>query len=232
MTPRQTFDRQLDNLRDDLLLLGSMTESAIIASVDALKRRDLEASKQIMADDLKINRKRFDIEEQCIQLIVTQQPMAGDLRTIISVLHISVDLERMADHAAGISRINLLIGQEPLIKPLIDVPRMAEKATEMLRRSLGALIEQDVEEARRVSEEDDFVDALYDQVYRELVSHMIEDPRKTTQANYLLWVAHNLERVADRATNICERVIFLSTGKMKELNVSAPTSTHVSTSFE
>ena len=232
MTPRQTFDRQLDNLRDDLLLLGSMTESAIIASVDALKRRDLEASKQIMADDLKINRKRFDIEEQCIQLIVTQQPMAGDLRTIVSVLHISVDLERMADHAAGISRINLLIGQEPLIKPLIDVPRMAEKATEMLHRSLRALIEQDVEEARRVSEEDDFVDALYDQVYRELVSHMIEDPRKTTQANYLLWVAHNLERIADRATNICERVIFLSTGKMKELNVSAPTSTHVSTSFE
>ena len=158
--------------------------------------------------------------------------MASDLRAIIAVLHISVDLERMADHAAAISRITVLIGHEPLIKPLIDVPRMAEKSTDMLRRSLRALVEQDVEEAQRVSEEDDFVDALYDQVYRELVSHMIEDPRKTTQANYLLWVAHSLERVADRVTNICERVIFLSTGKMEELNVSDPVTVEVSSTFE
>jgi len=232
MAPRQSFDRALDNLRDDLLLLGSMTEEAILASVDALKNRDLEAARRIMAEDLNINRKRFQIEEQCIQLIVTQQPMASDLRTIVAVLHISVDLERMADHAASISRINVLIGEQPLLKPLIDVPRMAEKATEMLRRSLHALVEQDVEEAQRVSAEDDIVDALYDQIYRELVSYMIEDPGTTTQANYLLWVAHDLERIADRATNICERVVFLATGKMTELNVSGPASTDISSAFE
>ena len=228
MSPRETFDRALGRLRDDLLLLGSMTDQAIMRSIDALKKRDFEAAQQIVADDLKINRKRFDIEEQCIQLIVTQQPMATDLRIIIAVLHISVDLERMADHAEGIARINIMMGDEPLLKPLIDIPRMAEQATDMLRRSLQAFVEQDVEEARRISAEDDLVDALYNQIYRELVTYMLEDPRTTTRANYLLWVAHNLERIADRVTNICERVIFLSTGEMEELNVSKPESRHIS----
>jgi len=222
MSPRETFDRALGRLRDDLLLLGSMTEKAIMRSIEALKKRDMEAARQIIADDLKINDKRFDIEEQCIQLIVTQQPMASDLRAIIAVLHISVDLERMADHAEGIARINILMGDKPPLKPLIDLPRMAEKATDMLHRSLIAFVERDVEEARRISDEDDIVDSLYNQIYRELVTYMLEDPRTTTRANYLLWVAHNLERVADRVTNICERVIFLSTGKMQELNVSKP----------
>lgn len=220
MSPRETFDRALGRLRDDLLMLGSMTEKAILRSIESLKMRDLEAAREIIADDIKINNKRFDIEEQCIQLIVTQQPVASDLRAIIAVLHISVDLERMADHAEGIARINILMGDEPLLKPLIDLPRMAEKATDMLHRSLIAFVEQDVEEARRISDEDDVVDSLYNQIYRELVSYMLEDPRTTTRANYLLWVAHNLERVADRVTNICERVIFLSTGKMQELNVT------------
>jgi len=232
MSPRETFDRALSRLRDDLLLLGSMTEKAIMRSIESLKRRDLEAAREIIADDLKINNKRFDIEEQCIQLIVTQQPMASDLRTIIAVLHISVDLERMGDHAEGIARINILIGSEPLLKPLIDLPRMAEKATDMLHRSLIAFVEQDVEEARRISDEDDEVDDLYNQVYRELVTYMIEDPRNITRANYLLWVAHNLERIADRVTNICERVIFLSTGKMKELNVSKPHDYNISRGLE
>ena len=222
MSPRETFDRALGRLSDDLLLLGTMTEKAILRSVDALKKRDLDAARKIIADDLKINNKRFDIEEQCIQLIVTQQPMASDLRAIIAVLHISVDLERMADYAEGIGSIIILMGDEPLLKPLIDIPRMAEKATDMLRRSLVAFVEQDIEEAKRISDEDDIVDALYNQVYRELVTYMIEDPRNITRANYLLWVSHNLERVADRVTNICERVIFMSTGKMKELNVSKP----------
>ena len=222
MSPRETFDRALGRLRDDLLMLGSMTEKAILRSIESLKMRDLEAAREIIADDIKINNKRFDIEEQCIQLIVTQQPMASDLRAIIAVLHISVDLERMADYAEGIGSIIILMGDEPLLKPLIDIPRMADKATDMLRRSLVAFVEQDVEEARRISDEDDEVDDLYNQVYRELVTYMIEDPRNITRANYLLLVSHNLERVADRVTNICERVIFMSTGKMKELNVSKP----------
>jgi len=217
---RQTFDRELHRLQDEVLVLGSMVEKAIIRSVEALKNRDLEAAKQIVADDLKINCKRFDIEEECIQLVATQQPMAGDLRIIVSVLHIIVDLERMADHAEGIAKITLMMGGEPPLKPLIDIPRMADKAVDMLRRSLEAFINRDAEEARRICEEDDLVDGLYDQVYRELLTYMLQDPRNITRATYLLWVAHNLERIADRATNICERAVFLSTGKMEELNIS------------
>jgi len=217
---RQTFDRELHRLQDEVLVLGSMVEKAIIRSVEALKNRDLGAARQIVADDLKINRKRFDIEEECIQLVATQQPMAGDLRIIVSVLHIIVDLERMADHAEGIAKITLMMGGEPPLKPLIDIPRMADKAVDMLRRSLEAFINRDAEEARRICEEDDLVDGLYDQVYRELLTYMLQDPRNITRATYLLWVAHNLERIADRATNICERAVFLSTGKMEELNIS------------
>jgi len=218
--PRETFDRELQRLRDEMLILGSMTEKAIIRSIEVLKRRDQEAARQLIADDLKINRKRFEIEEECIQLVATQQPMAGDLRTIVAVLHIIVDLERMADHAEGIARITLMMGNEPLLKPLIDVPRMAEKGVSMLRRSLEAFVNRDAEAARRICDEDDEVDGLYDQVYRELLTYMIADPTTINRATSLLWVAHNLERIADRVTNICERVVYMVTGRMEEMNVS------------
>lgn len=220
MKPRETFDNELVKLRDDVLILGSMTEKAILCSIEALKRRDQEAARQIIADDLEINRQRFEIEEECIQLVATQQPMAGDLRTIVAVLHIIVDLERMADHAEGIARITLMIGSEPLLKPLIDVPRMAEKGVSMLRRSLEAFVNWDAETARRICNEDDEVDGLYDQVYRELLTYMIADPTTINRATNLLWVAHNLERIADRVTNICERVVYMVTGRMEEMNVS------------
>ncbi|MCK4452089.1 MAG: phosphate signaling complex protein PhoU [Anaerolineae bacterium] len=220
MKPRETFDSELIRLRDEMLILGSMTEKAIIRSIEVLKRKDQEAARQIIADDLKINRKRFEIEEECIQLVATQQPMAGDLRTIVAVLHIIVDLERMADHAEGIARITLMIGNEPLLKPLIDVPRMAEKGVSMLRRSLEAFVNRDAEAARRICDEDDEVDGLYDQVYRELLTYMIADPTTINRATQLLWVAHNLERIADRVTNICERVVYMVTGRMEEMNVS------------
>jgi phosphate transport system protein len=218
--PRETFDNELIRLRDDVLILGSMTEKAILCSIEALKRRDQEAARQIIADDLKINRKRFEIEEECIQLVATQQPMAGDLRTIVAVLHIIIDLERMADHAEGIARITLMMGDQPLLKPLIDVPRMADKGVEMLRRSLEAFVNRGAEAARRICDEDDEVDALYDQVYRELLTYMIADPTTINRATHLLWVAHNLERIADRVTNICERVVYMVTGRMEEMNVS------------
>ena len=220
MKPRETFNSELIKLRDDVLILGSMTEKAILYSIEALKRRDQEAARQIIADDLKINRQRFEIEEKCIQLVATQQPMAGDLRTIVAVLHIIVDLERMADHAEGIARITLMMGDEPLLKPLIDVPRMAEKGVSMLRRSLEAFVNRDAETARRICDEDDEVDGLYDQVYRELLTYMIADPTTINRATQLLWVAHNLERIADRVTNICERVVYMVTGRMEEMNVS------------
>ena len=218
--PRESFERHLHQLQDEVLILGSMVEKAIDRSMEALKKRDLELAKQVVADDLKINRKRFDIEERCIELIGTQQPMASDLRIIVAVLNIIVDLERMADHAEGIANITLMIGDEPPLKPLVDLPRMAEKTTEMLRRSLDAFISRDAEAARQIPAEDDEVDNLYNQVFRELLIFMMEDPRTVTRATRLIWVAHNLERTADRVTNICERVVFTVTGKMEEIGVS------------
>lgn len=218
--PRESFERHLHQLQDEVLILGSMVEKAIDRSMEALRKRDLELAKQVVADDLIINRKRFDIEERCIELIGTQQPMASDLRIIVAVLNIIVDLERMADHAEGIANITLMIGDEPPLKPLVDLPRMAKKTTEMLRRSLDAFISRDAEAARQIPAEDDEVDNLYNQVFRELLIFMMEDPRTVTRATRLIWVAHNLERTADRVTNICERVVFTVTGKMEEIGVS------------
>lgn len=218
--PREGFDRDLRFLIDELLMLGSMVEKAVARSVDALKRRDLETCREVVSEDDYIDQRRFEIEERCINLIATQQPMAVDLRTIIAVMHIAVDLERMGDHAEGIGKIGLAMGDEPPLKPLIDIPRMAEKANEMLHNSLDSLVNRDVIGATRVCNDDDQVDALYDQVYRELLTFMLDDPKTIKRATYLLWVAHNLERVADRATNIGERVIYMVTGKLPEVDIS------------
>ena len=220
MRVRAGLDRQLRMLQDEVLMMGGMVEKSIARALDALTRRDLEASEQVIREDDLIDSKRFEIEEQCIDLIATQQPMARDLRILVTILHISVELERMGDYAEGIARINLLMANEPTLKPLIDIPRMAEKATGMLHRSLEALVNRDTVTALQVCNEDDEVDALYDQVYRELLLFMIQDPTTIQRATYLLWVSHDLERIADRATNIAERVVYLVTGKMEEINVS------------
>ena len=217
---RADFDRSLQALQDDLLTLGNMVVKAISKSLDALKKRDLEASRQVVEEDDVIDEKRFQLEEQCLDLIATQQPIAIDLRTLVAVLHISVELERMGDYAEGIAKISLMMGDEPPLKPLIDIPRMGEKASDMLKRSLEALVNRDTDAALQVCNDDDEVDALYDQVYRELLTYMIQDPQSIQRATYLLWVSHDLERIADRATNIAERVIFLVTGKLVEINVS------------
>src|SRR3972149_3486023 len=217
---RVDFDRHLRALQDDLLVLGSMVEKAIAKALDALKRRDLQASRHGVQEDDAIDQQRFQLEEKCIELIATQQPMARDLRILITILHIAVELERMGDYAEGIGKISLMMGDEPPLKPLIDIPRMAEKATDMLRRSLGALISRDTAAASQVCKDDDEGDALYDQVYRELLTYMLQDPKTIQRATHLLWVAHDLERTADRATNIAELVIYLGTGKMTEITVS------------
>jgi phosphate transport system protein len=206
----------LGQLQQEVVSLAEIVDKAIIRAVDALKRRDLEELQQVIHEDDYIDQKRYEIEERCIDLIATQQPMARDLRTIIALLHITVELERMGDYAEGISKISLMMGEEPPLKPLIDIPRMADKATQMLRDSLDSLVSRDVVKANQVWQDDDEVDALYDQVYRELLVFMIQDPRTIKKATYLLWTAHDLERIADRATNIAERVIFLVTGKMVE----------------
>jgi phosphate transport system protein len=220
VTPRSQFHAQLERLQEDLLVLASMVDKAVGRSVESLKKRDREASTQVIHDDELINRKRFEIEERALLLIATQQPMARDLRVIASVIHIVTDLERMGDHAEGIAKINLLHGDQPLLKPLIDIPRMAEKCRDMLRRAMDAFVAHDAEAARAIAAEDDEVDALYDRVYHDLVMFMVSDPKTIERATWLLWAAHNLERIADRVTNICERVVFLVTGRMEEMNVS------------
>lgn len=214
------FEKQLQQLQDDMLELASMVDKAIDGAVETLKRRDRREAEQIIAADLQINRKRFEIEERCLNLMATQQPMARDLRLVVAVLLIISELERMGDHAEGIAKITLLLADEPLPKPLIDIPRMADKARQMLSGSLDAFIARDAELAKKVADDDDEVDALYDRVYHDLVTLMIADTQNITRATYLLWAAHNLERIADRATNICERVVFAVTGRMEEINVS------------
>jgi phosphate transport system protein len=218
--PRQDFERHLQTLQEELLVLGSMVEKAISYSTDALKNRDLVLAQQVIDDDLNINKKRYDIEEMCIELIATQQPLARDLRIIVAVLNMIVDLERIGDHAAGNAKIAVMIGDEPPLKPYIDVPRMAEKTNEMLRSALDAFVRRDAKAAQQVIAEDDVVDNLYDQVFRELLTYMAEDPKTIARATRLIWVAHNLERSADRVTNICERVVFVVTGKIEEIGTS------------
>ena len=214
---RKTFETEIQQVKDNVLILGSMVEQAVLNSVDALKKRDIKAAEKIFAEDKEINKKRFEIENQLMVLIATQQPMARDLRVLASTLEIISELERMGDYAKGISNINLRMGDAPLLKPLIDVPRMANKGVDMLHRALTAFVNEDVEVAKNLPVEDDEVDALYNQVYRELMTFVIADPKTIERANWLLWVAHNLERFADRVTNICERTVFIVTGEMSEI---------------
>ncbi len=211
---RADFDRNLKLLQDDLIELGNLVSQAITQAMDALKNRDLAASQRVVAEDDVIDQKRFELEDQCIDLIATQQPIAIDLRTLMAVLHISVELERVGDYAEGIAKVTLMMGDEPASKPLFDLPLLADKASDMLGRSLDALILRDAGAAEQVCEDDDQVDNLYKKVYRDLLTDMTRDPKSIRRATYLLWVAHDLERIADRATNIAERVIFLVTGKL------------------
>ena len=215
---RQVFQEQIRELLEDLLEMGQMVADSIDLAIQALARQDDELAQQVIDSDDEINACQHDIDEKCLVLIATQQPMAGDLRAILSVSNIAAELERIGDYTEGIARLALKLSGRPLLKPLIDIPRMAEEGRRMLMTSLEAFARQDVETAREIGTADDVVDALYDQVYRELLVFMMEDPRTITQATYLLWVAHNLERIADRTTNIAERVIFFDSGRIVDLN--------------
>ncbi len=215
---RKSFHRELQDLQDEVLNLAGVVEKAIVDSVQTLQERDVEASRSLIAEDLVINEKRYEIEAGALTLIATQQPMAGDLRTIFTVLEIATELERMADYAKGIAKINLLIGDEPLLEPFAQIPRMAEKAREMLHRALEAFERRDAALARRVCAKDDEMDALHNRIYLELLTVTTTDRATVDQATQLLWVVHNLERVADRAVNICERVVFTVSGELVELD--------------
>lgn len=217
---RVLYERELAEIEEDMLVMAGMVDRAIARSIEALKNRDLPLAHQIILDDVEVNRKRYETEEKCLELLALQQPLATDLRTIVAVLHVIVDLERMGDHAEGIAKVVIMLADQPPLKPYIDIPRMAEIAVDMLEQSLVAFRTRDVALARQISVRDDLVDALYDQVYKELLVYMINDPKTIDRATHLTWVAHNLERIADRVTNICERVVYMVQGKIEELNVS------------
>ena len=218
---RERFDRQLQLLLDQVLVLGSMVNQAVLDSLAALKRRDLVTASRIYEQDQKINEKRYAIEGECITLIATQQPMARDVRFLAAILEIITELERIGDYAKGISKINLLLSEET-IDPLIlnDLNQMAELGLNMLQRSLDAFVEGDEKAAREISIEDSKVDELYNQVYRKLMQQMTGDVTSVDRANHMMWAAHNLERMADRVTNICERIVYVATGQMRELDTN------------
>ena len=218
--PREGFHKRIKELEQDLMELGEMVITAIDRSVEALKNLDAREARRVIDGDAQVNKKRWALEDKCVDLIATQQPVASDLREIIAVLSIVRDLERIGDYAEGIGKIVLLHGDQPLVRPLVYLPEMAEKAVSMLRRSLEAFVKRDAQLARDICAEDDEVDKLYDQGYHDLLSRMIDNPSVITRATYLIWAAHNVERIADRATNISESVVYLVTGTPGEMNVS------------
>ena len=210
--PRGDFERKLNQVQDEVVELASMVEKAIFKSIDALKSRDIELSKQVVEEDDEIDNKQQALEDLCVDLIALEAPMAVDLRVIISAMMVANELERMGDYAEGIAKLSIAMGDLPPLKPLIDIPRMAEKSVSMLRRSIESYVGRDIEGARQVYRDDDEVDEIYEQVYRELLTYMMADPSTIQRATYLLWVSHDLERVADRTTNIAERVMYVVTG--------------------
>lgn len=214
LTTRSLLDRDIQMIRDDILRLGSLVEEQTERAVKALRDRNLDLARQVSSVDERVNELRYKIEDECLTTIARHQPAAGDLRLIVASMHMAVEMERMADHAVGIANIVVHMGSEPLLKPLIDIPRMQVAACAMLHRALDAYVRSDIILARDVIQQDEEVDALYNQVLRELLTYMIQDPKTTTRATYLLWVAHNLERTADRVTNLCERILFAVTGKL------------------
>jgi phosphate transport system protein len=219
---RDEFERHLKSLTDDVLQLSSRVDLAIASAIEALKSGNQDLAQQVIAEDAKINELRFEVEELCFRLILTQQPVARDLRKIVTATNIALELERMGDHAKGMAVIVQRMGGEPPIKPLIDIPRMADIARTMLRESLDAFTTNNVEQARQIAQRDDEVDQAYTDIFHELVELISKDTSLTTRAMFLLFAAHNLERIADRVTNICERVVFLGTGQFSEFPAGAP----------
>ena len=217
---REIFEEHIKGLTQDVVNMSEMVVTATSRSIKALGDQNIEQANQIIKDDLLINNKRWQIEERCINLIALQQPVATDLREIIAVLNIITELERMGDYAEGIARIAIMLGGEPLIKSLTFTPKMAEKVISMLKRSMQAFVNRDDKTASAICKEDDEVDKLYDEAYHDLLMRMIKDPGIISKATPLVWAAHNLERSADRITNICERIIFLVTGEMPQVKVS------------
>ena len=216
---RESYERELQQLKDDVVRMGEQAGEAIHRSVEALRGRDIVAAERIIAEDDAIDALHMNLEERCMRLLATQQPMARDLRMIAAVFAITIDLERMADHAEGISRAVKRLGEEPPVKPLIDIPKMDAILQEMIRETLDAFRGQDVERAREAAKKDDVVDELRNRVLHDLLDLMIKNPGIVPRALELLIVARHLERAADHLTNVCERIVYMVTGELRELNV-------------
>jgi phosphate transport system protein len=217
-TSRSAFHHQLQELRDDVVTMASMVDKAIARAVDALRTQDVQLAQTVVEGDRAINDLRWQGEDRALTLIATQGPMAADLRTVAASMQIFTDLERMGDHAAGIAKIVIYTANEPLLKPLVDIPQMAQIARSMLNSAITALLQRNVELAREISASDEQIDRLYDAVIRELLTFMRADPDTITRATHLLWAAHDIERIGDRVTNVCERVIFLVSGQFEEID--------------
>jgi phosphate transport system protein len=215
---RDVFDRELLTIREQVVAMSGLVRRALSDSIRVLKSRNLAAASELVEADEEINRMRYDIEEGCLTMIATQQPVAGDLRSIFSILEIATELERLGDYAKGIARISITIGEKPLIKPLVDLPIMAQKACAMLEEAMGAFVSGSVELAEQVASRDMEIDQFNSQIQRELLTFIMEDPRNIAGALQLTWVAHNLERTGDRIVNICERIIFTVTGEQRDLD--------------
>jgi phosphate transport system protein len=220
MVARQEFTRSLEELRDQVVQLSSMVDKAIARSTDALKNQDVTLAQQVIDADHDINDLRWGLEAEALAVIAMQAPMAGDLRLLAAGLHIISELERMGDHAAGNAKIVLLTADEPPLKPLVDIPRMAAVARSMLTSAIDAFIKADVDLARKTMQTDNEIDELYNQVYRELLTYMMQDPHTINRATHLLWAAHNLERIGDRTENICEFVVYAVTGDIEQAYIS------------
>lgn len=218
--PRETLERQIKHVQDEILLLGSMVEQAMLSSVDALKQRDIKIARSIYQHDQLINEKRFAIENAILIVLATQQPMAHDLRTLAAMLEIITELERMGDYAKGIAKVVIKLENAQIPVPIRDINRMCEIAVSMLHRALSAFITENTKQAMIIPTEDNEVDELYNKIYREVVTHMIAHPETIDHTNLLIWVAHNLERMADRVSNICERTVFIATGELMEIDSS------------
>jgi phosphate transport system protein len=217
---RETLTRQIQIVQDEILLLGSMVEQATLRSVRTLKNRDVIEARQVYDDDHKINEKRFAIENAILILIATQQPMARDLRLLAAMMEVITELERMGDYAKGIAKITMRLQDTPVSIPIRDIEKMAELAVDMLHRSLSAFMAENPNQAYKISTDDDKVDAIYNQAYKTIVSDMIANPSLIDHSNLLMWVVHNLERLADRVTNICERTVFIATGELAEMDTT------------
>ncbi len=217
---RFTLDQEIKLVQDEMLLLGSLAEQAILNSVDALRRRDVAAAKTINAEDKKINDKHFAIENHILIIFATQSPLARDLRTLAAMLEIITELERIGDYAKGIAKVAIHLADDETPIPIREISTMADKATSMLHRALGAFVSEDLAAAYAIPKEDEQVDELYLTVYRKIVQNMIKNPETIDHTNQILWVIHNLERTADRVTNICERIVFIVSGELLELDTS------------